>query len=211
MAKTKNGLTGSVSGKVGNLVFCTWKGIEYVRLAPSKRSGVPSKKELANRWIFGELTQGWIKPISPFLKIGFQGYTPTNQGITAAKSYLYKHALTMDGFNSSIDPSKMLVSYGSLGNPEDVQITLNPQKELVFTWNPATGRDQSQRDQAMLLAYNIEKESAVMSLGGEFRSTGTEKLELASATPGDFHVYLAFLAQDRSRQSESLYLGTVTV
>ena len=210
MAKTKNGLNGQVSGKVGNVVYSSWRGIPYVRAAPSKRAA-PSEKEKANHWIFGELTQGWITPIAEFLKIGFKGYTQTNQGLTAAKSYLYRNALHQDGFNSTIDPALMLVSYGSLANPEEASVGLNDQKELVFTWNPTTGRNQSQRDQALLLAYNVEKEKAKMSLAGEFRSTGTDLLDLSTAEPGVYHVYMAFLAQDRSRQSNSMYLGTVTL
>lgn len=209
MAKIKNGLNGQVSGKVGNLVYSSWYGIPYVKRAPVRRAK-PTKNEQGN-WNMFSWTQKWLQPMQPFLKVGFKNYKPTVHGINAAKSYLYQFALTKDGENSSIDPALMQVSYGSLGLADNIQVELVSGTELHYTWDPASGKDKAPNDQVMLLAYNIEGKQAAMSVEGQFRKTGSDSLDLTHYKKGTFHVYVAFLASDRSRQSHSMYLGSVVV
>ena len=209
MAKSGNGGRGPLRGKVGNQVFTTWNGIEVVKSAPI-RTAPFTEKQLQAQYVF-KLTQDWLTPIVPFLKIGFKGYTQTNQGVTAAKSYLTHNALTKAGYESTIDPSKMLVSYGALPLPGNIAVELTAEKDLVFTWDPSVTRGMSQRDQALLLAYNVEGADEVSNLGDHFRKEGTASISLAKKKPGNYHVYLAFVAEDRSRQSNSVYLGSVSI
>jgi len=206
MARSKDG---KLRGKVGNLVHTSWKGIEVIKTAPVRKEPF-SEKQLQSQYIF-KLTQDWLRPIMPLLKIGFKGYTLTNEGVTAAKSYLSKFALDKDGYDSSIDPTRMLVSYGDLPLSDGIQVPLTPGKELQFSWSPAVTREMAPLDQVLLLAYNVEKAAEVSSLGGHFRKAGTASISLANAKPGEYHIYLAFVAEDRSRQSNSMYLGVVTV
>lgn len=205
----KKGNNGALRGKVGNLVYTSWKGIEVVKTAPVRTEGF-SEKQLQSQYIF-RLTQDWLRPIMHFVKIGFKGYTQTNEGVTAAKSYLSHHALNKAGYESTIDPSRMLVSYGDLPLSEDIQVQLTAEKELQFSWNPTVTRAMAPLDQVMLLAYNVEEAAEVSSLGGHFRKAGAASISLANAKSGEYHVYLAFVAEDRSRQSNSVYLGTVSV
>lgn len=208
MAKIKQGPNGPVSGKVGNLVYSSWHGISYVKKAPVRRAR-PTKNEQSN-WNLFAWTQNWLQPLQPFFKVGFKNYKPTVHGINAAKSYLYKHALTKDGENSSIDPALMQVSYGSLGLAENIQMELLPGNELRFTWDPASGKDKAPNDQVMLLAYNVEAGKAAMIVEGQFRKTGSDSLYLAHHKKGTFHIYVSFVASDRSRQSHSIYLGSIS-
>jgi hypothetical protein len=62
----------------------------------------------------------------------------------------------------------------------------------------------------MMLAYNIESGHAYYKITGQFRSVGEDTLPVSGA-PGNFHVYAAFNAADRSRQSDSVYLGVVKI
>jgi hypothetical protein len=59
----------------------------------------------------------------------------------------------------------------------------------------------------MMLAYDVEKSVARINTTGQFRSTGQDLLALEASNGKNFHVYAAFTAADRSRQSESVYLG----
>jgi hypothetical protein len=61
-------------------------------------------------------------------------------------------------------------------------------------------------DQVMLLLYDDKAGYENMKLTGQFRYTGSDELQLP-APAGEFHVYVAFIAHDRSRQSHSVYLG----
>ena len=53
----------------------------------------------------------------------------------------------------------------------------------------------------MLLAYDIEKGEAPMKLTGQFRYAGSDTLNFRPGRTD--HVYIAFIAADRSRQSEA--------
>jgi len=62
-----------------------------------------------------------------------------------------------------------------------------------------------------LLAYDIEHGKAYYSTPGELRRAGADTL-FTDPTPGKtYHVYCAFVAADRSRQSDSVYLGSITM
>ena len=64
-------------------------------------------------------------------------------------------------------------------------------------------------DQILMLAYNVEEQEAEYNLVGQTRKTGSDKLELDE--PGTYHLYAAFISYDRSRQSDSVYLGSVVI
>ena len=61
----------------------------------------------------------------------------------------------------------------------------------------------------MMLAYDIEFHQAVFQVTGQFRESGTDGLELQPMKNRTYHIYCAFIANDRSRQSDSVYLGTI--
>jgi len=209
MGRLKNGINGPIVGKVGTVVGSSWRGIDYVKSLP-KRKKPPTENEKINRFIFAK-TQNWLQPIAGFLKVGFKNYTHTNQGVNAAKSYLYKNALIKDGYDSVIDPAEMKVSYGNLPLVEDLTMELNNENELRITWKADAVRSEEKEpdDQVMILAYNVDKEDAYYTVSGQFRKTGSDKLDLKLVLDGTIHVYVAFVSVDRSRQSNSVYLGTV--
>jgi hypothetical protein len=49
-----------------------------------------------------------------------------------------------------------------------------------------------------------------MQLPGQFRSSAVDELKLAQVRKQNYHVYIGFLALDRSSQSNSVYLGKVS-
>ena len=111
MGKLVNGINGPFVGKVGNVIGSSWRGIPYMK-SRGLRTKPATPAEKLNRFIFG-MTQQWLFPLTKFLRVGFKNYTLTNQGVNAAKSYLYKHALIKDGYDSVIDPTLMKVSHGT--------------------------------------------------------------------------------------------------
>lgn len=65
-------------------------------------------------------------------------------------------------------------------------------------------------DQEMLLAYNIEA-GDINNTTGQFRNVGSDTLHIPPASPEkDYHIYVAFVAADRSHQSDSVYLRTIS-
>ena len=206
MGKLNSGLQGSFGGQVGKVVGSSWKGIPYIKSAYKSRTKKISKKEVANRNKFG-MAQEWLKPLLPFVREGFKGYSETVEGYLAAKSWLLRNCFTGDGSNIRIDPALMKVSSGELLLPGDMTVGQTKAGHLQFTWDSTPIPETSGQDQAMLLAYDVENKVAWYTLTGQFRSVGSDTLEIDTKPGRTYQVYLAFTAADRTRQSDSAYLG----
>jgi hypothetical protein len=211
MAKFEQGIHGPFQGKVGKIIGATWKGIPYMRALPKKRISPPSEKELANRQKWA-LSQFWLKPICEFVQVGWKGYSVKSEGFVAAKSYLLKNAFEGEAPDMHINPALVKVSAGDLPLPATMEITRLDDLLVQVTWDTAFDVEKAHMgDQVMLLAYNIELQKVIFNLVGQLRKNGSDVLKLPANKPGTYHLYAAFIAHDRSRQSDSVYLGTVEV
>ena len=128
----------------------------------------------------------------------------------AASSLLHKTALNRDGYNSTIDPSLVKLSHGSIGLPSDIEAILQDE-QILFSWSTEIGRDKDPRDRIMMLAYNDEKASASYETSGPQRFQGYASLPLKPVEPGTYHLYVAFIASSAENQSVSRYLGEVVI
>ena len=212
MGRFKHGVNGPFVGKVGNVIGSSRYGIPYMKGPYKNRTTTISEKEKFNRRKFAA-TQAWLKPLTEYLRRGFKGYSPRSEGFVSAKSYLHKNALRVEEDNIIIDPAVVLVSFGDLPIPESAACSLTEPGELKFTWQPGKSGIGYDKDQVMMVAYNIEAKQVYGIFIGQFRSAGHDILPIpADIKPGSvLHIYLAFVAADRSRQSDSLYLGEITI
>jgi len=73
MAKSKDGLFGKLSGKIGNVVMAHWRGIPYIRSRPY---GNPSntKAQQTQRSKFGMVVK-FVGQILPVINAGFKWRT----------------------------------------------------------------------------------------------------------------------------------------
>jgi hypothetical protein len=211
MAKYEFGINGPFNGKLGTVVGCTWKGIPYMRSLPKKRTGKVSEAAQRNRKKF-DLAQQWLKPLTPFLRVGFKGYQERVEGFVAAKSYLLKNAMDPHEDQFIINPEKMVVSFGSLAGPLDAQVILTDANILQFTWSTSAQEKVNPLDQVMMMAYCVEEKEAIYQTIGVFRKIGIDELIL----PPHFKhksvlTYLAFVSADRMSQSMSVYLSRISI
>ena len=211
MGSLKYGNVGQINGKVGDVVVSSWKGKPYVKSVPGERKSPPTEKELNNRKKWA-MAQAWLKPVTKFVRQGFNGYTPTVEGFLAAKSYLLKNAFEGEAPDFIVNPALVKVSSGELPLPEQITATLIDDFVVQFNWDTENIALPNRYDQVMLLAYNVEKSYPAFKITGQFRSTGVDTLKLSvGRAPGVYHLYVAFVAADRSSQSDSVYLGAVNV
>jgi hypothetical protein len=205
MATLPEGIHGTPKGKIGTIIGSSWKGKPYIKVRSRTRTKKRSDEEKFNQDKFALLHE-WLRPILIFLRAGFKGYDGRLEGYNAAKSYNLKNAFTGEPGKQQLDPSKILVSYGSLPNSNvSCELVGN---EFHFTWDPPATHDVTGSDQVMLLVYDPETNHRHWNTTGELRKTGRDVLRLPGA--GSYHVYAAFTAHDRSRQSNSVYLGVIT-
>jgi hypothetical protein len=204
MAKYLNGITGAFIGKVGPVVGCVRKGKAYMRSIGSPRSGPPTNKEINARGTF-KTVHFWLQPLLIFLRSGFAGYSETAEGYNGAKSYTLYNAVS----ESQIVPELVKVSYGDLPLSDEISIRYEDEK-FHFNWSTDAIENTSSKDQIMVLAYHPESSTAIYEVHGAFRSMGNQILDTYKQFLGQtVHVYAAFIAADRSRQSNSIYLGAM--
>lgn len=209
MARIPNGINGPIVGKIGNVVGSSWKGIPYLKAKYKKRTAKITRKEAGNRKKFGE-AQRWLKPLLDYVRVGFKGYSERSEGFVAAKSYLLLNAIEGVAPNISINPALVKLSHGDLQPADNLAVEKVGGGKIKFTWSAAAGNNADRKDQAMLLAYDIKNTTAFYTITGQFRNTGEDILEVDNKKGKTYHIYFAFTAADRSRQSNSQYLGTVT-
>ena len=207
MASFNQGINGPFQGKIGTVVGATWKGIPYMRVRPRKRTIPATVNENANRGRFA-MAHYWLQPLLDFVRVGFKGASRTVEGFNAAKSHLLKNAFELNQEKLVIDPAKVQLSGGVLPLAENITVELNADYQLQFKWNTAINGDGSPYDQVMLLAYDVENRYAQMQIGGTFRNAGAGALQLGQNN-STYHVYMAFIADERTHQSDSIYLGTI--
>lgn len=211
MAKFNDGINGPFKGKVGTVVGATWKGIHYMRSLPEPRVSQPTRGEMKNRQKWA-LSQSWLQPITQFVRIGWKGYSQKSEGFIAAKSYLMKHAFEEEGGEVIINPALVKLSSGDLPLPATIEATQLETSLVQFTWDTGFDSEKANKgDQIMMLAYNDEMKSAKVDVMGALRKNGSDTLTLKASAPGTYHLYAAFISYDRTRQSDSVYLGSVII
>lgn len=204
MARLINGVNGPFVGKVGSIIGYTVNGEGFIKGLYKKRTKKPTEGEVLNRKKFAA-AQAWLQPVTDFVRVGFKGYNERFQGFVAAKSWLMKNCMKVVDGEIQIDPALVKISSGNLHLPENIQCILQEPNTFHFSWTPVDERDPHRYDQAMVMAYRMGF-GPYGDLYGSDRATG-EAFVPVHASPTPYHVYLAFVATDRSRQSDSVYLG----
>ncbi|MDP4261788.1 MAG: DUF6266 family protein [Bacteroidota bacterium] len=206
MGRFINGINGPVTGRVGTIIGSSRNGVAYVKGPYKKRTKRISKKEKANRDRFA-MAQLWLQPILGFLRQGFKNYSERSEGFVAAKSWLLKNSFEEDGTAIRINPALVKVSFGDLPVANNITVSQPSPGQLKFTWDVSIVEGASPSDQVMLLAYDIENSQASFTITGQFRNTGSDILPVPRTRKRTYHLYAAFVASDRERQSHSVYLG----
>ncbi|NQX39301.1 hypothetical protein SAMN05421820_102328 [Pedobacter steynii] len=208
MARNKNGILGGFSGKVGTVVGYNSYGVDWMRGLP-ERTAPATIAEMKNRAQF-KLVQDTLNCCKELIKVGFNNYWTKTGGMRGAVSYNKMFAVKEEENGYTIDPEEFKFSGGSLPGLKDVKVALEGKDVLRFHWDMEIGPDASAQDQVMMLAIDLEgRKSCYVAYGG-FRNSGTDVLRLSDDLAGkEVHVYMAVIARDRSRQSNSQYSGMV--
>lgn len=211
MARVKSGILGGFSGKVGNVVGGSWKGIDYMRVKSASVSNPRTPAQLAQR---GKLstTVKMLQPITEFVRVGFKQQAKRMSAFNYAVS---ENIASVVGThpNFSVDFNSVLVSKGNLHGVEIATATSTIANNLEFSWQDNSGLGNAQSsDKALLLAYNAARIEAVFILGGPERYTQAATLNLPVQYSGEsVEVFLAFINSEGTKISTSQYLGSIVV
>ncbi len=212
MGKINQGVLGGFSGKVGNIIGGTWKGIDYMRIKPSSVTNPRTQGQLDQRSKFSKVLN-FLQPMSDFLRVGFKNYAIKMTQFNSAMSYNLNNAITGAYPNFTIDYSMALVTRGSLMGATNTNAVSDNSEEVEFAWSDNSGYGNAKpTDKALLLVYNPVKDMAIFDTAGASRSTGTQILSVPAEFAGDdVEAFIGFISEDGKEVANSVYIGSVTV
>ncbi len=208
MGTIKQGILGGFSGKVGNVVGASWKGIDYIRSLPSSVSNPRTPGQVTQRTKFS-MVQSFLTSMIPVIRVGFKKYTGKQTATNAAMSYNLKNGVIGEGSDLELDYPNLLISRGKLlpAPSPSVSINLN---DIIVEWDNTISGNASQTDEVILLIYNKTKGESKYELGKFVRTTGEASVAIPASWKGDtLECYLGFITEDGRVVSNSVYAGSV--
>ena len=207
MGTIKKGILGGFSGKVGNVVGASWKGVDYIRSLPSKVRNPRSKGQVAQRTRFSLIAK-FVRALLPVIRVGFkQSAGAYNSAYSAAVSYNVQNAVKGEHPDFEIDFSNAMLSKGGLTGTYEATATREP-GILNAEWEPVARGNASVEDHVVIAAYNPIKEEAMYDLHAASRGDGSGELQLPTAWDGDeVEAFVMFISEDGKQVSDSVYTG----
>ena len=211
MGKIAQGILGGLSGKVGNIVGGSWKGIDYIRIKPSSVANPRTEGQVNQRNKF-TITLEYLQATKDFIKIGYKSFATKKTEFNAAMSYVLNNAVGGIAPNFTIDYSLALLSRGPLSGVLNGTTDLATAGQVSFNWddNSAEG-NANVTDKAMVLVYNPNKKESISILDGANRTVGSQVVTIPNTYAGDtVELFMAFVSADGTQVSNSVYLGSGT-
>ena len=212
MAILKESVIGVLSGKIGQVVGATWKGISVLKVLPGSIANPQTDAQLDQRQKFS-VTMHFLQPLSEFLKTGFKSYAVKMTGINAAMSYNIRNAVSGAYPNYAIDYPNALVARGNLASALNQVATSTVAGTVKFDWQDNSGEiGASALDKTLLVVYNPTQNQAVTVSGLTTRADLTQTITVPSSFTGDLvECYMAYITADGQTVSNSAFAGAVTV
>lgn len=212
MGTFKQGVFGGFSGAIGNVVGGSWKGINYMRVLPSKVSNPQTDRQLDQRMKFA-LIGKLLKPLSQFLKIGFKNYAVKMTAFNAAMAYNLHYAIVGAFPEYSINYANVMVTSGSLPPALNQAVQSTTTGIVEFSWTDnSTEISASPLDKTMLVVYNPLKNQAVCVIDEGVRAGSPQMITVPNSFLGDqVHCYIGFSTADELELSNSNYAGAITI
>ncbi|WP_283643287.1 DUF6266 family protein [Croceibacter atlanticus] len=208
MGKISQGILGGLSGKVGNVIGGSWKGIDYIRIKPSSVANPRTVGQVNQRTKFSSVLE-FLQPNKDFIRLGYKNYAVKRTEFNSAMSYLLSNAITGIAPDFTVDYSKALLSRGSLSGVLNGTILTTIPGQVDFSWEDNSDEGNANTtDKAMVLVYNPSKKESIYILDGALRTAESQTVTIPNTYAGDtVELFMAFISADGSQVSNSIYLG----
>lgn len=209
MARLKNGALGGFSGKVGSVVGYSLRNKDYIKGLPKPSTKPPTLKQLASRARFKYFNE-WRNPLTDFFAISFKNQTADHSAQNAAHRF-NKDIIIGEYPDYEIDYKKIVISCGDLPPVIDLKMEMTEPGKLHFSWKPNfTGAAKATDLLAILVCYHDDHTQLAGTLNGTERGTGHYDFQVEYMPSGkEIAVYATILSNDRSRASNSQYMGKI--
>ncbi|NCC85884.1 MAG: hypothetical protein EOM03_17470 [Clostridia bacterium] len=211
MGTIKQGILGGFSGKVGNIVGASWRGIDYIRSMPASVHNPRTEAQVSQRNKFS-LVGKMLKTIVPIIRVGFAGSVGTGKSaFSVAMSYNVKNAVIGLFPDFEIDFDAVKISSGELYGAGNAEAT-SAAGSITFDWDTDLLNNAAATDKVILLAFNAVSGEASYDMNAATRADGSGSLAVPPTWDGELvDTYLALTSADGKLVSNSVYAGRVEV
>ncbi|WP_430817852.1 DUF6266 family protein [Carboxylicivirga sp. RSCT41] len=210
MGQYKKGILGGFTGKVGNVIGSTWRGINYMRSLSDRSNKKASEKQLLQRAKFA-FAMDFLHPLYPVVTIGYRNQNDRKLPINAAMQQVITHVVEGEDPDLSINYSKLQIAKGSLETAKKESVSIEDD-EITFDWQAIT-QDEERYDNNYAIMLGIGEGLYPSYSVREFRRSNNGGVLAVPDGPSGtkIHCYLAFYHEDNSGVNNSKYLGFVTI
>jgi len=212
MGSYVKGILGNFTGKVGTVIGSNWKSINYMKSLSGKRKGMPSSAQVEQQLKFALMLR-FHEAFQYLLPITFANSSKVMTPANYAMGHNIKEAVKGVYPEFSIDYHKIVLSKGKLNHAGGASVEGNGAGKIKFSW-AWDGEEYDfakSTDKAILIAYCSEINRAVYTLNGGLRSAETGTLKASLFGGKQVETWIAFVSEDGTKFSESMYLGNVLV
>lgn len=207
-----NFLTGTLSGRVGNMIYSSWRGKPYTRSLPKPNPHYqPTPAQQAQRQKFG-LAVRFTNTLAPLLNQAFLNSKSGKTGKNSALSYICKHAITGIAPHLELDYPRILISHGWLPGTSEASATANADGQVQFHWISTGDKGYAANsDKALLAIYCPALQQSVYNTAAADRGEETATLEASAFSGHTVHSWLGFISEDGKLAADSVYTGTFLI
>lgn len=213
MAKIPQGILGAIIGTIGpvtgymrdnqNILRSRRSNVKFTYTTP--RTAQQQKIRLCNS--FTKAFSG-----TGFFGKTFPAYGSTGSGYNRATSAMMHQALVGTYPNLQLNYAKLLIAKGMLPGAENARAVAGKNQTIHFrfTNNSDTGT-AADTDKIILVAFAPALQQAVFSLHAGLRKDGAAILQAAAFTGYTVETWIAFLSNDETNASDSVYTGSINL
>lgn len=210
MGSFVKGILGGFSGKVGNVIGSSWKGITYMRSVSDRRNYEPTERQIIQRAKFAFASK-FLQTFSPLLRVGFRTQVKRRSPLNAAMADFMTNALNGEYPSYSCSYDKLKVAKGTLSIAKDYAAQI-VEDEIEFTWKDNDINLKEDGDNYALLLAIGEGLQPSYSLTEFRRENLGGVIALPTGESGtEVHCYVAFAKIEGKEVSNSQYVGSVVL
>ena len=209
MGITKNGVLGTATGKLKHLVYYELGCKNIVRVI-GERSSPPTVGEQRNTGKMKTL-MALFSSIKPFIRAGFSSaaYSTALNYHNLATSINRRNLVGLDEGLQQLDYETLQLSQGNAALPDTPAVKAET-AGLRFNWSWNTEDFEAAEDQVMMMAYLPDQNTSVFETAGAKRLKAEDFLPMQpSYLMERLELFIAFISKDRTRVSNSMYLGRI--
>lgn len=157
MAKINSTTFGKISGKIGNVVAVVRKdGVNYIKEYNGNPHNPRTDKQQAHRYKLGHTA----KALAPFNSL-FKELLGSTNGISVARSYAFRNAITGEYPNYSIDYEKLMFTFGKLQKLDNASIIISD-RTITLNWSFDENFNFGD-DTVSLIVFNKDTEQTILN------------------------------------------------